>query len=110
MESYPQAIKFWNKTINEFENINSRVFYFNFSKAVDAYLVEKDPKGAIEFLEKSKKRMPEYNLEFDYFIAKTSIENSVEVKKGKNALKNCNSNYKENRYFKKKELEKLKKK
>jgi predicted alpha/beta superfamily hydrolase len=108
MEFYPQAIKFWNKTINEFENINQRVFYFNFSKAVDAYLVEKDPKGAIEFLEKSKKRMPEYNLEFDYFIAKTSIENSVEVKKGKNALKNCKSNYKENRYFKKKELEKLK--
>lgn len=107
MKQYPQAIKFWNKTIDEFENINPRVFYFNFSKAVDAYLVEKDPKGAIEFLEKSKKRMPEYNLEFDYFIAKTSIENSVEVKKGKNALKNCNSNFKENRYFKNKELEKL---
>lgn len=107
MKQYPQSIKFWNKTINEFENINPRVFYFNFSKAVDAFLVEKDPKGAIEFLEKSKKRMPEYNLEFDYFIAKTSIENSVEVKKGENALKNCNSNYKENRYFKKKELEKL---
>ena len=51
--------------------------------------------------------MPEYNLEFDYFIAKTSIQNSVEVKKGKNALKNCSSNYKENRYFKKNELEKL---
>jgi hypothetical protein len=107
MKQYPQSIKFWNKTINEFENINPRVFYFNFSKAVDAYLVEKDPKGAIEFLEKSKKRMSEYNLEFDYFIAKTSIENSVEVKKGKIALKNCKSNYKENRYFKKKELEKL---
>lgn len=109
MESYPQAIKFWNKTINEFENINPRVFYFNFSKAVDAYLAEKDPKGAIEFLEKSKKRMPEYNLEFDYFIAKTSIENSVEVKKGKNALKNCNSNFKENRYFNRTNLKKLKK-
>ena len=107
MESYPQSIIFWNKTINEFKNIDSKVFYYNFSKAVDAYLVEKDPKGAIEFLEKSKNRMPEYNLEFDYFIAKTSIENSVEVKKGKNALKNCNSNYKENRYFKKNELEKL---
>lgn len=109
MEQYPQAIKFWNKTVNEFENINSRVFYFNFSKAVDAYLVEKDPKGAIEFLEKSKKRMPEYNLEFDYFIAKTSIENSVEVKKGKNALKNCNSNFKENRYFNRTNLKSLKK-
>jgi len=109
MEAYPQSIKFWNKTINEFKNIDSKVFYYNFSKAVDAYLVEKDPKGAIEFLEKSKKRMPEYNLEFDYFIAKTSIENSVEVKKGENALKNCSSNYKENRYFKEKELEKLKK-
>jgi predicted alpha/beta superfamily hydrolase len=107
MKQYPQAIKFWNKTVNEFDQIEPRVFYFNFTKAVDAYLVEKDPKGAIEFLEKSKKRMPEYNLEFDYFIAKTSIENSVEVKKGKNSLKNCNLNYKENRYFKKKELEKL---
>jgi len=109
MKQYPQAIKFWNKTINEFENINPRVFYFNFSKAVDAYLVEKDPKGAIDFLEKSKKLLPEYNLEFDYFIAKTSIENSVEVKKGKNALKNCNSNYKENRYFNRMNLKNLKK-
>ena len=51
MGSYPQAIKFWNKTINEFENINPRVFYFNFSKAVDAYLVEKDPKGAVSLRE-----------------------------------------------------------
>ena len=89
--------------------INFSVFYFNFTKAVDAYLVEKDPKGAIEFLEKSKKRMPEYNLEFDYFIAKTAIENSVEVIKGKNALKNCNSNFKENRYFNRTNLKNLKK-
>ena len=109
MESYPQAIKFWNKTIDEFENIDPKVFYYNFSKAVDAYLAEKDPKGAIEFLEKSKKRLPEYNLEFDYFIAKTAIENSVEVIKGKNALKNCNSNFKENRYFNRTNLKNLKK-
>jgi hypothetical protein len=53
--------------------------------------------------------MPEYNLEFDYFIAKTAIENSVEVIKGKNALKNCNSNFKENRYFNRTNLKNLKK-
>ena len=109
MKQYPQAIKFWKMTVNEFDQIEPRVFYFNFTKAVDAYLVEKDPKGAIEFLEKSKKRMPEYNLEFDYFIAKTAIENSVEVIKGKNALKNCNSNFKENRYFNRTNLKNLKK-
>ena len=49
------------------------------------------------------------NLEFDYFIAKTAIENSVEVIKGKNALKNCNSNFKENRYFNRTNLKNLKK-
>lgn len=110
MEQYPQAINFWNKTINQFENIEPRVFYYNFTKAIDAYLIEKNPLGAIEFLEKSKKKMPEYSLEFDYFIAKTSIENNVEVQKGKKALKNCKSNYKENRYFSEKELDELEQK
>lgn len=110
MEQYPQAIEFWNKTINDFENIEARVFYYNFKKAVDAYLIEKNPIGAIKFLEKSKKRLPEYTLEFDYFIAKTSIDNKIELNKGKRALRNCISHFKENRYFTEKDIEGLERK
>ena len=110
MWQYPQAIEFWNKTINDFEGIEPRVFYYNFTKAIDAYLIENNPIGAIEFLENSKKRLPEYTLEFDYFIAKTSIEKNIEPNKGKKSLENCKTYFKENRYFTEKDLEKLEKK
>lgn len=108
MEEYPKTVEFWNKTVNEFKDISPRVFYFNFKKVIDAYLHLNDPIGAIEFLEKSKKRLPEYKLSFNYFIAKTSLENNVKKRIGKKYLKYCEQNYTKNRYFKKGDLNELK--
>ncbi|WP_166962221.1 alpha/beta hydrolase-fold protein [Yeosuana marina] len=107
LEEYDHTIKFWEKAVNEFENIYPRSYLANFPKAISAYLFEKNPFGAIEFLEKSIKRLPEFSLEFNYFIAKTSIENNVKLKKGREALRFCKLNYKKNRYFSMKELKEL---
>ncbi|OEK04951.1 alpha/beta hydrolase [Roseivirga misakiensis] len=57
------------------------------------------PNEAISFLEKAKKRFPDYTLNFNYFIAKTSIEEDVQKKKGKASLEYCRKNFKANRYF-----------
>ncbi|TCP22412.1 hypothetical protein EV195_11261 [Tenacibaculum skagerrakense] len=110
MEEYPKTIEFWNKTVDEFKDISPRVFYFNFTKAIDAYLHLNNPNGAIKFLEKCKKRLPEHKLSFNYFIAKTALENKVKKRIGKKYLKYCEENYTENRYFKMKDLIKLKEK
>jgi predicted alpha/beta superfamily hydrolase len=108
MDEYPKTIEFWNKTVDEFKDISPRVFYFNFSKAIEAYLHLNNPSGAIEFLEKCKKRLPEYKLSFNYFIAKTALENKVKKRIGKKYLKYCEKNYIENKHFKKEDLIKLK--
>tara|TARA_R110002051_G_scaffold325195_1_gene426251 strand:- start:1313 stop:2620 length:1308 start_codon:yes stop_codon:yes gene_type:complete len=110
MEEYLKTVEFWNKTVNEFKDISPRVFYFNFTKAIDAYLQLNNPKGAIEFLEKCKNRLPEHKLSFNYFIAKTALENKVRTRIGKKYLKYCEENFIENRYFKKEDLIKLKEK
>ena len=109
MDQYLQAITFWNKTIDEFNNISPRVFYFNFNKAILAYEKLEQPENAIVFLQKAIKKMPEYQLEFSYFIAKTALENNINKKLGKSNLKYCQLNFKENKYFKLEDLDKLSK-
>ncbi len=105
MEQYPETVEFWNKTVDEFKDISPRVFYFNFTKALDAYEYLNNPKGAIDFLEKCKKRLPEFVLTFNYFIAKTSLETNTMKSKGKKYLEYCEKNFSENRYFKKEDLD-----
>lgn len=68
------------------------------------------PKEAIEFLDMGKEKFPKNKLEFNYFIAKTCIENDIKKSKGKSSLKYCFNNYKTNRYFTELNLQKLKQK
>jgi len=107
MKQYSKSIEYWNKTVDNFEGTSPRVFYYNFDKAIDAYLVLKNPKGALEFLQKCKKVLPEYTLEFNYFIAKVALENRVQKSIGKRSLEYCKDNFKENKYFTKEDLDKL---
>lgn len=65
------------------------------------------PKEAIEFLEMGKEKFSEKKLEFNYFIAKTCIENNFEKSKGKSYLNYCINNYKTNRYFTEFDLQEL---
>ncbi|WP_397444769.1 alpha/beta hydrolase [Polaribacter sp. R77954] len=67
----------------------------------------KNPQEAISFLEKGKKNFKKYRLAFSYYIAKTAIEQKIQLKKAKKNLKYCLQNFKKNRYFSKKDLETL---
>ena len=108
LEEYSKSIEYWNKAIENFEKENTeRLFFFNFKAAVEAYLIEDDPVGAIKYLEKCKGSLPEYALPFNYFIAKTAFENNVKKTLGKKALKFCKQNFTENIYFEEEDLSKL---
>lgn len=107
MDEHLKSIEYWNKSIDNGNKTSPRAFYFNFENAIDSYLVLKNPKGAIEFLEKCKTVFPQYELSFSYFIAKTALENGVEKRKGRKNLKYCVKNYTENKYFKIEDLHKL---
>ncbi len=110
MEQHNKSLEYWNKTIENFEGTSPRVFYYNFEKAIESYLILNNPKGAIEFLEKCKLVLPKYKLSFNYFIAKTALENNVRKKTGKKYLKYCEQNYTENKYFKIEDIYKLREK
>lgn len=107
MGEHSKSIEYWNKTIDDFGDTSPRVFYHNFEKAIKSYLILNDPKGALEFLEKCKNILPQYALEFNYFIAKVALENKIKDRLGKKSLKYCEQNYKENKYFNKEDLDEL---
>lgn len=108
MDEHSKSIEYWNKSIDDKNETSPRIFYYNFKKAIDSYLILNNPKQAIQFLEKCKIVFPQYELSFNYFIAKTALENSIEKRKGKKYLKFCERNYTENKYFKIEDLHKLK--
>jgi predicted alpha/beta superfamily hydrolase len=110
MDEHLKSIEYWNKSIEDNNETSPRIFYYNFKKAIDSYLILNNPKQAIAFLEKCKLVFPQYELSFNYFIAKTALENSIEKRKGKKYIKYCEQNYKENEYFKIEDLHKLKEK
>ena len=65
----------------------------------------------IIFLEKSREKLAEsYFLEMSYYIAKLSLENKVDIKKGKLALNYCKNNFRNNDVFTVEDLSKLEKK
>ncbi|MCC5930895.1 MAG: hypothetical protein JJU28_16745 [Cyclobacteriaceae bacterium] len=68
------------------------------------------PKKALEILDKILAIDQSKKLLTSYFIAKTSIENDIELTQGKRALKYCNANFIENRFFTINDLQKLNKK
>ncbi|MCF8714290.1 hypothetical protein JM658_05555 [Joostella atrarenae] len=65
------------------------------------------PKEAITKLDKILEINHVNKLAINYFISKTSIENGIELSKGKKALNYCEMNYVENRYFTKNDLKRL---
>jgi len=97
-----QMIESNDKNVSRFLLAQLNTFSDFFIKNINS------PKEAIQFLETGKEKFPENQLEFSYFIAKTSIENNFEKSKGKSNLKYCVKNYKPNRYFTELDLETLK--
>lgn len=101
VDAYPEAIKYFNQALDEIETIHPQLFYANaLYAATRAYKAEGKVAEGIIFLEKAREKIPEYfSLGFTYHIAKLSLENKVEIQKGKEALKYCKKNYRENKDF-----------
>jgi hypothetical protein len=108
IEEYEKSLFYWNLTVEKFENIEPLVFYYNFEKAIEAFLKLKKANEALTFLEKAKNKIPDFFLEFSYFSAKVAIENNLNKKTANQNLNFCFENFKENLFFTKKELNELK--
>jgi hypothetical protein len=107
MDNYAKCIEYWNKSLESIHLLEKRVFYYNFNKALISYDKLKQFKEKIIFLEKCSKLLYEYKLEFSYFIAKTIIDNDLKSYNSKEYINYGKINFKENRYFTLKDLEKL---
>ena len=105
---YPESIYYWNKALDEIEDNEPKMIYYNFHRVLEAYEKEDNPEGALEFLEKAKMVLPQYELVFNYYYAKVALENKLEVRKGQIALEYCIENFKKNSHFKEEDLSKLK--
>ena len=100
MEMYPETIEAYNKSFQELERVEPLMFYANVEKAVESYQKEGSIKEGIAFLEKSREILSkEYSLGLTYFIAKLSLDNNVQVEKGKEALEYCKAHFRKNRFF-----------
>lgn len=112
IESYAETIQYFNQALEEIETIHPQLFYANaLYNGTKAYIAEGKITEGIIFLEKAREKLPEqFSLGFTYHIAKLSLENKVEIQKGKEALKYCKKNYRENKDFSMDDLMALEKK
>lgn len=105
MGMYPETIEAYNQSFQEFERVEPMVFYANIFSAVESYQNEGKIAEGIEFLEKSRETLSkEYYLGVTYYIARLSLDNNVDVEKGREALEYCKANYRKNRHFKEDDL------
>jgi predicted alpha/beta superfamily hydrolase len=107
---YEKSLALFNEILAINDKDSFSYFQTNFTPAIDIFVkINKNPKGAIDFLNVCKNKMPENNLIFSFYIAKIGIENNVDKKLALSNLKYCEQNFTENRMFTFEDIEKLKK-
>lgn len=110
-KDYNTSVKYWEKVIevNNEQNIiqiinNKAKFLF------ETYGSINNKEQAYCNLENLLQKNPEYELEFKYLLAKIGIENNLQIEKSKRYLKQVEKTFRENRFFSKVDIEKLKRK
>jgi predicted alpha/beta superfamily hydrolase len=83
------------------DNTDKLIFFANLDDQYKDFFVNKlkQPEEFIDFVEKAKKKWPEYTLEFSYLVLKTVVDEKMRFTKRKKYYKYCEQNFKENRYF-----------
>ena len=93
---YEEALKNWKLQIEN--GFHQNIFYFERPfKLLNKEL--NSPKEGIEFLKSSMEKYPNGKLVFNYWIAKTVLDNDLKRKDGIKAIDYCIKNFKENRKF-----------
>jgi hypothetical protein len=98
------------KMLSSNDETDKLIFFANLDDQYLDFFVnkQKQPLEFIDFVELAKKKWPQYTLEFNYLILKVSTQENIKISKRNEYFKYCKSNYKENRYFKMTDLEKIK--
>jgi enterochelin esterase-like enzyme len=108
-KEYEEALKLYHEDLDEIDK--SLLWPYetgDFAYALDIYVDEyKDTAGALEYLNKCKKSIPELKLIFAYYTAKLGIENKLNNTLWQNDLNYCKDNFMPNKAFTKEDLQKL---
>ena len=100
MEKYPECIEYFNKALDDLENIDPYFFYANMHRGVSSYEELNRHLDAVNFLIKGRDKLPEkYKFFMNYRIAKLALENQVAIDEGKKALEYCKANFRVNKRF-----------
>jgi len=105
------SLRYWEKVI--IENKETSVRNIIFTKAehyIETYIKAGIKEKAFKNLETLLKRNPKYELEIKYILAKIGLENDIQIEKSKKYLIQVEKAFKENRFFNKVDIEKLKRK
>lgn len=98
IKEYDEALKYWKLNLTDTSSFNEAFFYYNRPIELLAFKMNR-PKEALKFAEDWKNKKPEYQLYFNYTIAKICADKDLEISKGKKAIQYCIDNYKANRLF-----------
>jgi predicted alpha/beta superfamily hydrolase len=103
------SLTYWEKVI--IENKETSVRNIIFTKAehyIETYIKAGLKQQAFKNLETLLKQNPKYELEIKYILAKIGLENDIQIKKSKKYLIQVEKAFRENRFFNKVDIEKLK--
>lgn len=101
---FEKALEYWNTHLNKNSETISAFFYYR--RPIELLNKKmKQPKKAIEFAIKWKKRAPKFSPFFNYYIATITLENKIKKNIGLKAIQEFIKNYSEEFGF---DLEKAK--
>ena len=105
-----RAKNYLYKMLESNDETDKLIFYAMLKTQYKTFFIDKikQTNEFISFIEKAKNKWPEFKLEYNYLILKVANEKNLKIGKSKEYFKYCKNNYKENRYFKMTDLEKIK--
>jgi predicted alpha/beta superfamily hydrolase len=106
---FTKAEQFASDLLHSEDNLDQRILKGNLDMYYNFFINDlKDVNKAIAFFEKGKQKFKDSQLEFSFFIAKACLENGFRPSLAEKNYKYCLIHFKDNRYFRKQDLEALK--
>ena len=94
IEDFEKALEYWNTHLNKNSETISAFFYYR--RPIELLNKKmKQPKKAIEFGIKWKKRAPKFSPFFNYYIATIALENNIKKNTGLKAIQEFIKSYNE---------------
>ncbi len=99
LNEYEEALQYWKANLTDsIGSFNKSFFYYRRPMELIAYKLNR-PKETIAFAVEWQKKIPEYDLYFNYRIAKICADLKIENDAGLMAIRYCIDHYKNNGSF-----------